>query len=134
MITVVDAAGTRDVPGEVRDGRVVLDAAGVEAATGFVPKPEGLCLGEVCIPTTLHPGLEVDGCFDAEVLGRALGRAIATDGATGTVAVGEPTGDHTTVRRGDPAPEFSLPGLDGREIALRDFAGRKRLLVAWASW
>jgi len=39
-----------------------------------------------------------------------------------------------TVRRGDVAPEFSLPDLEGRDVALRDFAGRKRLLLAWASW
>lgn len=134
MITVVTAAGTREVTGEVREGRVVLDADGVEGATGFVPKPEGLCHGDVCVPTSLHPGLEVDGRFDAELLGRALGRAVATDPTTATVVVGDPVGERTTVRHGDVAPEFSLPDLEGRDVALRDFAGRKRLLLAWASW
>jgi hypothetical protein len=134
VITVVTAAGTREVTGEVREGRVVLDADGVEGATGFVPKPEGLCHGDVCVPTTLQPGLEVDGGFDAELLGRALDRVVATDPATSTVVVGDPVGERTTVRRGDVAPEFSLPDLEGRDVALRDFAGRKRLLLAWASW
>jgi hypothetical protein len=134
VITVVNVVGAREVAGDVREGRVVLDAGGVEAATGFVPKPEGLCRGEVCIPTTLHPGLEVDGRFDAELLGRALGRAVATDPGTATIVVGDPVGERGTVRRGDAAPEFSLPDLEGRDVALRDFSGRKRLLLAWASW
>ncbi len=31
------------------------------------------------------------------------------------------------------APPFTLPDLDGNPVALADFAGRKRLLIAWAS-
>ncbi len=134
MITVVRGQEVRHVPGAVRDGRVVLDADAVEPATGFVSKPEGLCQGDVCIPTGLHPGLVVDGGFDAELLGRALGRAVACAPAAATVVVGDPVGARTTLRPGDTAPDFSLPDLEGRAIALRDFAGRKRLLLAWASW
>ncbi len=35
---------------------------------------------------------------------------------------------------GKPAPEFTLPDLDGRVWSLRDFRGRKVFLLAWASW
>ncbi len=35
----------------------------------------------------------------------------------------------TTLSRGDPAPEFDLPGVDGLRHGLPDHVGRKLLLV-----
>ena len=32
---------------------------------------------------------------------------------------------------GDIAPDFELPGSDGRTYRLRDFAGRQAVVVAW---
>lgn len=32
------------------------------------------------------------------------------------------------------APEFSLPDLDGRPVALADFRGRVTLVFFWATW
>jgi thiol-disulfide isomerase/thioredoxin len=37
-------------------------------------------------------------------------------------------------RRGEPAPPFSLPNLEGRNISLRDFQGRPVLLTFWSTW
>jgi cytochrome c biogenesis protein CcmG/thiol:disulfide interchange protein DsbE len=33
-----------------------------------------------------------------------------------------------------PAPEFSLPDLDGRPIGLADLRGKVTLLFFWATW
>jgi cytochrome oxidase Cu insertion factor (SCO1/SenC/PrrC family) len=33
-----------------------------------------------------------------------------------------------------PAPEFSLPDLDGRRVALSDMRGKVVLLFYWATW
>ncbi len=35
----------------------------------------------------------------------------------------------TTLTRGDPAPAFNLPGVDGVRHSLADYVGRKVLLV-----
>lgn len=32
------------------------------------------------------------------------------------------------------APEFSLPDLDGRPVALADFRGKVTLVFFWATW
>ncbi len=32
---------------------------------------------------------------------------------------------------GDPAPEFSLPGSDGKTHSLSDFKGKKAVVLAW---
>jgi len=39
------------------------------------------------------------------------------------------TADHPTLPLGAPAPDFSLPGVDGRTYSLKDFAGAKILAV-----
>ena len=32
---------------------------------------------------------------------------------------------------GDPAPEFSLPGTDGRQYSLESFRGKQTVVLAW---
>jgi len=43
--------------------------------------------------------------------------------------------DQTVALKGKPAPEFSLPSLDDRQVSLADFHGKKKVVVTfWASW
>lgn len=35
---------------------------------------------------------------------------------------------------GRPAPDFTLPGLDGNPVSLSDFNGRPVIVTFWASW
>lgn len=35
------------------------------------------------------------------------------------------------LKPGDPAPNFSLPGSDGRTYALADFKGKRAVVLAW---
>jgi len=39
--------------------------------------------------------------------------------------------DAAELKVGDAAPAFSLPGSDGKTYALKDFAGKKAVVVAW---
>jgi thiol-disulfide isomerase/thioredoxin len=43
------------------------------------------------------------------------------------------TTEHPTLPLGSPAPEFSLPGVDGRTYSLKDFAAAKALVVVFTS-
>ena len=49
----------------------------------------------------------------------------ADRGATPAVATARP------LAVGDPAPEFSLPGTDGRQYSLESFRGRQTVVLAW---
>ena len=35
---------------------------------------------------------------------------------------------------GDEVPDVRLPGLDGSQHGLSDFAGRRLIVFMWASW
>jgi peroxiredoxin len=39
-----------------------------------------------------------------------------------------------TLTDGKPAPDFSLPGLDGKKINLSDYRGKVVLVNIWATW
>lgn len=35
---------------------------------------------------------------------------------------------------GELAPDFTLPTLDGEEVSLHDYRGKKVIVFMWASW
>jgi hypothetical protein len=111
-----------------------LDASSPEAfaaATGWNPKPEGLCRGEVCVPA---PGVRRhDGTVDVLAAAARLGMPVVRDDVHGLVAVGPATaGGHTLSTAVAPDPE--LIDRDGNPFRLSSLHGRKVLLVAWASY
>ncbi|MHB8139496.1 MAG: TlpA disulfide reductase family protein [Smithellaceae bacterium] len=40
----------------------------------------------------------------------------------------------TRLHPGSPAPNFSLPGLDGRTVSLKDYRGKVVFVNVWATW
>jgi hypothetical protein len=122
--TLIDAAEV-EVDADVDGDRVRVGADDLRRATGWELKPEGLCRGEICVPFR-SDGDRIDIGAVAEALGRAF---VATDG--GGALAGDPMG---AGRPGASIDELELPGVDGRPVRMADTAGRKRLLIAWASW
>jgi hypothetical protein len=115
---------------------IVTDLTGVTAdsfhdATGWHPKPEGLCRGEVCVPA---PGaLQPDGTFDVTVAAQRLGMPVVHDELHGVWAVGPSTATGkvlSTAVAADP----ELVDRGGNPFRLSSLHGRKVLLVAWASY
>ena len=101
------------------------------AGTGWTPKPEGLCRGEVCVPA---PGaLRSDGTVDVAAAAGRLGMPVVLDEAHDVAAVGPGTSTgHTLSTAAAADPE--LIDRDGSAFRLSSLHGRKVLLVAWASY
>lgn len=125
-ITLIDEREI-EVDATVDGERVLVSRDDLLRATGWELKPEGLCRGPVCVPWKSPDGDSVD----VRAVASALGRAFAFDANGG---VGALAGDPMSSGQRSSIDELELPDLDGNTIRMSDFAGRKRLLVAWASW
>jgi hypothetical protein len=101
------------------------------AQTGWEPKPEGLCRGEVCVPA---PGsLRADGTVDVEIAAERLGMPLVSDDVHRLWALGSATlGGKALATAAAADPE--LITRDGNPFRLSSLRGRKVLLVAWSSY
>jgi hypothetical protein len=115
---------------------VILESLRVDPAefadqTGWDPKPQGLCRGEVCVPA---PGaVGDDGLLDVELAAARLGMPIVRDDGNGVWALGPETATGralSTAQAADP----ELIDRQGNPFRLSSLRGRKVLLVAWASY
>jgi len=109
-----------------------VDPAELERRTGWRIKPEGACLGDVCVPLPADATND-DGTLDAAILSDRLGAPLLHDDAHSLWAMGPATVTGRALATAD-APDLELPDVDGNPFALRTLRGRKVLLVAWASW
>jgi len=126
------AAGAR-----VSAGDLWLGLDELEAATGWEYKPQGLCLGERCVPLPPARAAEFiapDEHFNLTAFARYLGQPVAHDEGAGVWVFGEAPAIRRDALRSLDAPDFTLPDLDGTLHSLSDYRGKKVLLLAWASW
>lgn len=119
----------------------VVDPKALAHRTGWTIKPEGACLGDICVPLPAEVRLD-DGTLDAPGLAARLGAPLLHDEAHGLWALGPATVSGRALATAQ-APELELPAwtpdagnghLDGNPFRLSSLRGRKVLLVAWASW
>lgn len=134
MRTVVVTDAVREVDGRVDGDRLLIPSDALAGATGWELKPQGLCRGDVCVPVGDTDGLLVDGMIDLASLGAALHWPTVVDAPEGVAAMTEPAADRAAVLAALEAPDFTLPDLDGNPVTFSTFTGKKKLLVAWASW
>jgi hypothetical protein len=123
----------RSVTAEVDGATATVADADLEAALGWELKPEGLCRGDVCVPVRDRTSIGGDGRLDLPAVAEALDRPFALDPDRRVAALGEPRRARRETLGGRAAP-FVLPDVDGRLHALEEWRGRKKLLVAFASW
>jgi hypothetical protein len=132
-MTVIDDAA-RTVDGDVVEGRVVVAPAALPVALGWELKPEGLCRDDVCVPVRDRDALFAGDALDLAAVARAVGRPVEVDADAGVVAVALPAEARQQALDALVAPPFTLADLDGEPHELAEWRGRKRLLVAFASW
>jgi hypothetical protein len=110
----------------------------LRATTGWELKPQGVCLGEVCVP--IPAGRETDFVradgkqFNLTALARQLNQPAVHDDAYAVWFFGEAANARDNAWQSLQAPDFMLPDLDGQWHSLSEYRGRKILLVSWASW
>ena len=129
---VTDEAGVVEA---VADGdRLLIDPAALPAALGWEWKPEGLCRGTVCVPVRDRDRLLVGERLDIAAVADALGRPAVVDPGAGIAAIARPAEARQQALRNHRVPEFTLPDLDGAPHDLDEWRGKKKLLVAFATW
>ncbi len=117
-----------------------LDAAAIEAATGWTWKPEGLCHGDTCVPlprARKHGGGEPvvrEGRLNLAAVWHHSGQPVVHDAASRTWVLGSGSAQRASALATLQAPDFVLPDLEGREHRLSAYRGRKVFLATWASW
>ena len=134
QIAILDGERTVSADAVIVGDSVLVDANDFEAATGWRLKPEGLCRGDVCVPTRAHPDVVVDGRIDAAKAAGLMGRSVVVDPLAQVVAYGPSAvavAEQLADRR---APNFTLAQLDGTPFSLAAIGRKKKVLVTWASW
>jgi len=133
-VTVLTPHETIEVTGQCVDDLVLVDRSVLADVLGWELKPQGLCRGDECVPVRdrelLIHGDSVDLCVAAADVG--VDSMLAED--ADLVALSVPLSVRSDALKGRRAPDFVLPDLNGEDNSLEQFAGRKRLLVAFASW
>jgi hypothetical protein len=108
-----------------------VSAADFAAGTGWTPKPEGLCRGEICVPAP--SALRSDGTVHIAAAAERLGMPIVHDTEHKVWAIGPGSSSghqlSTTV-----AADPDLIDKDGNPFRLSSLHGRKVVLVAWSSY
>ena len=107
---------------------------------GFELKPEGACIDDICVPVRQDVDSEIfvsrqgQQWFNVAELADRLQQPYAVDHDSGVWSFGAiPVRRASFVERAV-APDFSLPGADGKTYQLSDFKGKKIMLLTWASW
>lgn len=128
-ITVLDRAEvTIDV--RVVGDRLMIRPEDLPVATGWERKPEGLCCGDVCVP--VRTAIEDEtGSIDLGAAMVAVGKQVVFDPAGPVVAIADDPMGRGEIRS---LHEVALPDVAGNTVELSSTAGKKVLLLAWASW
>lgn len=109
-------------------------------ATRFVVKPQGICRDELCFP--IPKGRKADFLakkassewFNLSEFAKLVKQPAARDEKNGVWYFGKREDERGTYLASLEAPNFTLPDMSGHTHSLKDFRGKKVLLITWASW
>ncbi|HEY5886713.1 MAG TPA: hypothetical protein VIT24_03245 [Acidimicrobiales bacterium] len=132
MTVTVITDEARATPADAVDGSVLIDPADLPGASGWTLEPEGLCRADVCVPVRDRGALFSGDRLDLGRVAETLDRPFLVD--EGVAVLGEARPTRRLATDGLQAPGFTFPDLAGERHALEEWRGRKKLLVAFASW
>jgi hypothetical protein len=133
MTTIIDDH-VRRADAVAEDGRVLVEPDALPGVLGWELKPEGLCRGDVCVPVRDRASLFAGERLDIAAVADALRQPIVVDADANVVALALPAEQRRQVLAEHHAAPFTLDDLDGAPHSLAEWAGKKKLLVAFATW
>lgn len=133
-LTIITEDAVTDVAARLSGDRWHLDARAVAEATGWAIKPEGLCRGDVCVPRSLWTDALAGDEIELGTLATMTGQVVALDTTEGVAVLGPGAQRRSSALATLRAEPFTVNTIDGEAVSLADFRGRKKLLVAFASW
>lgn len=107
---------------------------------GFVLKPEGACLDEICIPVKQTEDSDQfvtrlgQKWFNVTALAQKLNQAYAYDYASHVWSFAPMEYGQSSYLNSAVAPDFELKDRKGNLVRLSDYRGKKVLIHTWASW
>ncbi len=117
-----------------------IDIADLERVNGFVLKPEGACLDEICVPVRQTQNSDIfitrqgKHWFNVAELADRIRQPYVVDYDTNVWSFGAIPAQRASFVDRAIAPDFELPDVDGTQHKLSDFKGKKIMLLSWASW
>jgi len=103
---------------------------------GFELKPEGACLGDLCIPLRGDLLVERDGrrWFDLAAFADLLGQPYVADREAGVWSFAEIPARRDRLLVDAMAPDVEIRDRRGNVFTFADLKGKKALIVTWSSW
>ena len=107
---------------------------------GFVLKPEGACLDDICVPvkqdedSSLFVKRSGKSWFNVTELARKLGQSYVFDHAAGVWSFGAIPVTRQSFTQHHMAPDFNILDRQGKPVSLSEYKDMKVLLLTWASW
>ncbi len=117
-----------------------LTTSDLTTTSGFVLKPQGACLDELCVPipkareASFVRNVKRARYFNLSELARTLHQASVHDAANSTWLFGARPEAQMRYVNTLQAPNFTLADWKGATRSLSDFRGKRVLLITWASW
>lgn len=131
--TVFEVASTLADPDDLWVG-----ADDLTRINGFVLKGHQLCLNALCVPATPNSDVRIQRSgktwLSVTELARQLQQAVAVDAEKEVWSLGEIPSMRASFFDQAVAPDFTLLNRQGQPVSLKDFRGKKVLIVTWASW
>jgi AhpC/TSA family len=127
-------------PATLSNNDLWVTLADLKRATGYVIKPQGICRDELCFPiprerrTAFLSKKGATTWFNLSEFARLLRQPVAHETEASVWYFGPRPDEQNSFIGSLAAPDFKLPDASGKQHSLKDFRGKKVLLVTWASW
>jgi len=136
---IYDDRATEIAAADQDAGQLWITTDDLKRATGFELKPQGVCRNELCFPIPKSREREFvrkdagKMWFNLASFAQLVHQPVAHDEALSAWYFGLRSDQRQGLSSLE-APDFTLPDINGNSHSLRDFRGKKVLLLTWASW